>query len=135
MIIPGAAGQNGVFGHPAVEVVFKTVDVVRITEPVHPALTVPALAAGDDLLGNNPVTNGKIPGNLALNGDDAAEEFMPGGKRRLHVGRHSVAAPEAGDAVMGLDIAGTDAAGFHLCQNVTIPQFGNGELFKNVPVF
>ena len=69
---------------------------------------------------------------VAADRGNAAKKFMARYKRGLAESRHAVPSPESGDAVMSLDISGTDTAGFNLDQHLSVLQSWDGYFLQTV---
>ena len=124
-------GQLDILGKTAVGIFFEAEHSAALAHPVFAGAAEMAVAAGHDLLGADIITDGNA-GDLALDVHDLAVEFMAGDAGRLHVAVRLGGAPDADAAVECLQVAGADAAGLDLQQDLTVLQFRKREIF--IPV-
>ena len=125
LVDQGALGQLHVFGHAAVDFFLETIDVMFLAHPVVAVFAEFAFPAGNDLVGNDAVAQLDIAFEIRADGDDGAIEFMARDERRANPGRLDFIAPEHRGAVVGLGVAGANAAGFDLDQNIAFADFLN----------
>ncbi len=111
-------------GHAAVDVALEAVDVVALAHPVLATAAVAAVLARHDLLRDQPVADlvGACARDVLAQLDRAADELVTRDHRRQHVaGLALVVAPERRRALERLDVAGADAAGLDLDDDVVRP--------------
>ena len=127
-------GVEVVLRHPADEVALEAEDGVDLTHPVLPVLAEPALAAGDDLLGDDAVAelDAVSFGRALAQRDDVTGVLVAGDGGRLAVAALAVAAPEELAAEPALHVGGADTAGIDLDQHLARSRRRNGDLFDAV---
>ncbi|HKG25984.1 MAG TPA: hypothetical protein VKB09_10080, partial [Thermomicrobiales bacterium] len=114
-------GEEVEVGEPAVEGAFEPEDVVGQAHPVLAALAETALAAGDDLLGDDAVAELDavlLRGALA-EGDDVTGVLVTGDAGALDVAALAVGALEKGTAEPALHVRGADPGRLDFDQELT----------------
>ena len=127
-------GVEGVFRHTADEEALEAEDRVHLAHPVLPVLAKPALAAGDDLLGDHAVAElDAVPFGRALaQRHDVTGELMTGDGGWLAVAALAVAAPEELAAEPALHVGRADTAGIDFDEDFARPRRRNRDLFNAV---
>src|SRR5262249_19586284 len=106
-------GEEVVPGESAVQIALKSENMVREAHPVFAALAKAALAAGDDLLGDDAVAQLEpvlLRRSLAESAD-ATGVLVPGDAGAFDVAALAVRTPEEGTAEPALHVGGADPGG------------------------
>ena len=127
-------GVEGVFRHTPDEEALEAEDGVDLTHPVLPVLTKPALAAGDDLLGDHAVAElDAVSFSRALaQCHDVPGKLMTGDGGWLAVAAFAVAAPEELATQPALHVGCADTAGIDFNEDFARSRRGNGDLFDAI---
>ena len=118
-------GIADILGHTAVIGGLEAEGGVGLAHPIAAALAETALAAGDDLVGGDALTQ-LIFLHILAYGYDTAQELMAGDKGGLDPGGIRLIAPETLRAVHAFQVAGADAAALSLDEDVIGPALGDG---------
>src|SRR5687767_406642 len=124
-------GVERVFRHTANEEALEAEDGVHLTHPVLPVLAKPALAAGDDLLGDHAVAElDAVPiSRTHAQRHHVTGKLMAGDSGRLTVAALAVAAPEELAAQPALHVRCTDTAGLDFDEDFARSRRRNRDLF------
>ncbi len=123
-----------VFGHRAVYVILKAVEIVFLTHPIAAGIAETTVPARHDLFRDNAIADGDAEffARAFTERYDTADELVAGRHRRLDVTRLILVAPERRSTVKRFDVARADAGRFDLREYLEWTRRRNRNRFQAV---